>query len=95
MIKPLNDRVLVKKVEAEEMTKGGILLATSAQEKPSIFEVIAVGPGGIDEDGNNVKMQVKKGEKVIISRYSGTEVKYEGVEYSIVRQCDILAIVED
>ncbi len=95
MIKPLNDRVLIKKVEAEETTKGGIILTSAAQEKPSYAEVVAVGPGGIDEDGNNVKMQVKKGDKVIISKYSGTEVKYEGVEYMIVRQCDILAIVED
>ncbi len=95
MIKPLNDRVLIKMVEAEETTKGGIILTSSAQEKPSIAEVVSVGPGGIDEDGNAVKMQVKKGDKVIISKYSGTEVKYEGVDYTIVRQNDILAIVED
>ena len=95
MIKPLNDRVLIKMVEAEETTKGGIILTSSAQEKPSIAEVVSVGPGGIDEDGNVVKMQVKKGDKVIISKYSGTEVKYEGVDYKIVRQNDILAIVED
>ncbi len=95
MIKPLNDRVLIKMVEAEETTKGGIILTSSAQEKPSIAEVVSVGPGGIDEDGNVVKMQVKKGDRVIISKYSGTEVKYEGVDYTIVRQNDILAIVED
>ena len=95
MIKPLNDRVLIKMVEAEETTKGGIILTSSAQEKPSIAEVVSVGPGGTDEDGNVVKMQVKKGDKVIISKYSGTEVKYEGVDYTIVRQNDILAIVED
>ena len=94
MIKPLTDRVLIKMVEAEETTKGGIILTSSAQEKPSIAEVIAVGPGGIDEDGNNVKMQIKKGDKVITSKYSGTEVKYEGEDYIIVRQCDILAVVE-
>ena len=94
MIKPLTDRVLIKMLEAEETTKGGIILTSSAQEKPSIAEVIAVGPGGIDEDGNNVKMQIKKGDKVITSKYSGTEVKYEGEDYIIVRQCDILAVVE-
>lgn len=94
MIKPLNDRVLIKMVEAEETTKSGIILTASSQEKPQIAEVVEVGPGGVDEDGKNVKMQVKKGDKVITSKYSGTEVKYEGTEYIIVRQSDILAIVE-
>ena len=94
MIKPLNDRVLIKMVEAEETTKSGIILTASSQEKPQIAEVVEIGPGGLDEDGKKVEMQVKKGDKVITSKYSGTEVKYEGTEYIIVRQSDILAIVE-
>ena len=93
MIKPLTDRVLIKMVDAEETTKSGIILSTGSQEKPQIAEVIEVGPGGM-VDGEKVEMQVKKGDKVITSKYSGTEVKYEGVEYIIVRQNDILAIVE-
>ena len=93
MIKPLGDRVLIKMVEAEETTKSGIILSSSAQEKPQIAEVIEVGPG-IDLDGQKVEMQVKKGDKIITSKYSGTEVKYEGQEYIIVKQSDILAIVE-
>ena len=93
MIKPLADRVLVKMKESEETTKSGIILASSAQEKPQIAEVIEVGPGG-EIDGEKVTMYVKKGDKVITSKYSGTEVKYEGEEYIIVKQSDILAIVE-
>ncbi len=93
MIKPLTDRVLIKMVEAEETTKSGIILSSGSQEKPQIAEVIAVGSGGT-VDGEKVEMQVKKGDKVITSKYSGTEVKYEGEEYIIVRQSDILAIVE-
>lgn len=92
-IKPLFDRVLIKTVEAEETTKGGLILASSAKEKPQIAEVIEVGPGGI-VDGKEVKMTVKKGDKVITSKYSGTEVKVDGVEYTIVNQNDILAIVK-
>lgn len=94
MIKPLNDRVLIKMVEAEETTKSGIILATNSQEKPQIAEVIEVGPGGKDENGVNVEIQVKKGDKVITNKYSGTEVRYEGIDYIIVRNADILAIVE-
>ena len=94
MIKPLNDRVLIKMVEAEETTKSGIILTSSAQEKPQIAEVVEIGPGGKDENGIKVEMQVKKGDKVITSKYSGTEVKYEGEEYLIVKQDDILAIIE-
>lgn len=93
MIKPLGDRVLVKMVEAETTTKSGIILNTGSQEKPQIAEVVAVGPGEII-DGEKVEMQVKVGDKVITGKYSGTEVKYEGVEYLIVRQSDVLAIVE-
>ena len=94
MIKPLNDRVLIKMVEAEVETKSGIILAATSQEKPQIAEVIEVGPGGVDENGKKIEMQVKKGDKVIKIKYSGTEVKYEGIEYIIVRHSDILAIVE-
>lgn len=94
MIKPLNDRVLIKMVEAEETTKSGIILSSGSQEKPQIAEVVEVGPGGLDENGKKIEMQVKKGDRVIISKYSGTEVKYEGEEYIIVKQNDILATVE-
>ncbi len=92
-IKPLCDRVVVKMTEAEETTKSGIILAGTAKEKPQVAEVIAVGPGGI-VDGKEVQMTVKVGQKVITSKYSGTEVKCDGVEYIIVRQSDILAVVE-
>ena len=93
MIKPLGDRVLVKMIEAESTTKSGIILNTGSQEKPQIAEVIAVGPGGMI-DGEKVEMQVKVGDKVITGKFSGTEVKYEGADYLIVRQYDVLAIVE-
>ena len=92
-IKPLADRVVVKLVEAEEKTKAGIILTAAAQEKPQVAEVIAVGPGGL-VDGKEVKMTVKVVDRVITSKYSGTEVKCDGEEYNIVRQSDILAIVE-
>ena len=90
---PLGDRVVLKQVEAEETTKSGLILTTSAQEKPQEAEVIAVGPGGM-VDGKEVTMQVKPGDKVIYSNYAGNEVKLEGEEYIIVRQNDILAVVE-
>ena len=92
-IKPLADRVVIKMVEAEETTKSGIILSGAAKEKPQVAEVIAVGPGGV-VDGHEVSMTVKPGDKVLTSKYSGTEVKCDGVEYTIVRQSDILAIVE-
>ena len=92
-LKPLADRVVVKTLEAEETTKSGIILTAAAQEKPSIAEVVEVGPGGL-VDGKEVVMVVKKGDKVITSKYAGTEVKLDGVEYNVVRQSDILAIVE-
>lgn len=92
-LKPLADRVVVKAVEAEETTKTGIVLPGAAKEKPQVAEVIAVGPGGT-VDGKEVVMTVKVGDRVITSKYSGTEVKCDGEEYSIVRQSDILAIVE-
>ena len=92
-LKPLFDRVVVKAVEAEETTKTGIILPGSAQEKPQVAEVIAVGPGG-NVDGKEIKMAVSVGDRVIVSKYAGTEVKNNGVEYNIVRMSDILAIVE-
>ena len=92
-IKPLADRVVTKLVEAEETTKSGIILSGAAKEKPQVAEVIAVGPGGM-VDGHEVVMTVKPGDKVLTSKYSGTEVKCDGTEYVIVRQSDILAIVE-
>ena len=92
-LKPLADRVVIKLVEAEEKTKSGIILTGSAKEKPEVAEVISVGPGGII-DGKEVVMTVKPGDKVIIGKYAGTEVKIDGEEYTIVRQSDILAIVE-
>ena len=91
-IKPLGDRVVIKKLEAVETTKSGILLTGSAKEKPQEAEVVAVGPGGIVE-GKEVTMQVKVGDKVLFSKYSGTEVKLDGEEYTILKQDDILAVV--
>ena len=93
-IKPLADRVVIKLVEAEEKTKTGIFLTASAQEKPQVAEVVAVGPGAHTDDGKLIPMEVKVGDKVITSKYSGTEVKVDGVEYTIVKQGDILAVVE-
>ncbi len=92
-IKPLADRVVIKMLEAEETTKGGIILASAAKEKPQVAEIVAAGPGGV-VDGKEVTMEVKVGDKVLISKYSGTEVKLDGEEYTIVRQSDILAIVD-
>ncbi len=92
-IKPLADRVVIKMQEAEETTKSGIVLAGSAKEKPQIAEIIAVGPGG-NIEGKEIDMYVKVGDKVITSKYSGTEVKIDGEEYTILRQDDILAVVE-
>ena len=92
-IKPLADRVVIKMLEAEETTKGGIILAGASKEKPQVAEIVAAGPGGV-VDGKEVHMEVKVGDKVLISKYAGTEVKLDGQEYTIVRQSDILAIVE-
>ena len=92
-IKPLADRVVIKMCEAEETTKSGIILTNAAKEKPQIAEIIEVGPGGM-VDGKEIVMTVKTGDKVLISEYAGTKVKLDGVEYVIVRQNDILAIVE-
>ena len=92
-LKPLSDRVILKAMKPEETTKGGLILTSASKEKPEVAEVVAVGPGGM-VDGNEVVMTVKVGDKVITSKYSGTEVKVDGEEYTIVRQGDILAIVD-
>ncbi|MCG8539247.1 MAG: co-chaperone GroES [Clostridia bacterium] len=91
-IKPLGDRVVIKKLEAEEKTKSGIVLPSQAKEQPQMAEIVAVGPGGM-VDGKEVTMEVKAGDKVIFSKYAGTEIKYDGEEYTILRQSDLLAIV--
>lgn len=92
-LRPLGDRVVIKRLEAEETTKGGIILTSSAKEKPQMAEVIAVGPGGI-VDGKEVKMELKVGDKVIFSKYAGSEVKFEGEEFIILSEKEILAVVE-
>jgi chaperonin GroES len=92
-LKPLADRVVIKQIQAEEKTKGGIILTSAAQEKPEIYEVVVVGPGGM-VDGKEIKMEVKAGDRVITGKYTGTTVKLEGEELTIVRQSDILAVVK-
>ncbi|KGO12610.1 co-chaperone GroES [Clostridium botulinum] len=92
-IRPLGDRIVIKRVEAEETTKSGIVLPGAAKEKPQVAEVIAVGPGGL-VDGKEVKMELKVGDKVLFSKYAGNEVKIEGEEVTILKQDDILAVVE-
>lgn len=93
MIKPLQDRVVLKMVEGEETTKGGIILAANAKEKSQIATVVAVGPGGV-VDGKEVVMQVKENDRVVFAKYSGTEINVDGEEYTIVKQSDILGIIE-
>lgn len=93
MLKPLGDRVVLKQLEAEETTKGGIILTSQSKEKPQEAEVIAVGPGA-KVDGKVVPVEVKVGDKVVYSKYAGMEVKYEGTEYIVVKESDILAVVE-
>lgn len=92
-IKPLGDRVVIKMVEMEETTKSGIILTGAAKEKPQLAQVVAIGPGAV-VDGKVVPMEVKVGDKVLMSKYAGTEVKFDGIEYTILKQGDILAIVE-
>ncbi len=92
-IKPLGDRVVIKMLETEETTKSGIVLPGSAKEKPQVAEVVAVGPGTV-VDGKEVKMEVRVGDRVLMSKYAGTEVKFDGEEYTILKQSDILAVVE-
>ena len=94
-IKPLSDNVVVKMIEAEETTKSGIVLTAAAKEKPQLAEVIEVGPGKTTDEGAVIPMSVKKGEKVLLSKYAGTEFKLSGDEYIVVKQNDILAVVED
>ena len=93
-IRPLFDRVVIKSIDSEETTKSGIVLPGAAKEKPQMAEVIAIGPGG-NVDGKEIAMQVKVGDKVIYSKYAGNEVKLDGTEYIVIRQSDILAVVED
>ena len=94
MIKPVADRILIKMKEQEETTESGIILSSGSKEKPQIAEVIEVGPGINFVEGKEVKMFIKKGDKVIVNKYAGTEVKYEGEEYLIIKQDDVLAIIE-
>lgn len=94
-IRPLSDKIVIKKIdEAETVSKGGILLTGSAKEKPDYAEVVAVGPGGRDDNGKLIPMEVRPGDKVMMSKYAGTEVKLDGETYSIIKQSDVLAIVE-
>ncbi|MBT8763342.1 co-chaperone GroES [Desulfohalobiaceae bacterium Ax17] len=93
-LKPLHDRVLVKRLEEEEVTKGGIIIPDTAKEKPIKGEVVAVGPGKIADDGKTIPMSVKAGDKILFNKYAGTEVKIDGVEHLVMREDDILAIIE-
>jgi chaperonin GroES len=92
-VKPLSDRILVKPLDAEEKTKGGIIIPDNAKEKPQKGEVIAVGPGKIADNGQKIAMEVKKGDTILYGKYSGTEITIDGVEYLIIRESDVLAIV--
>lgn len=93
-LKPLNDRVLVKRLESEEKTAGGLYIPDTAKEKPSKGQVVAVGPGKLAEDGSRIAMAVKKGDEVLFNKYAGTEVKLDGVEHLVMREEDILAIID-
>ncbi len=93
-IRPLQDRIIVRRVDEEETTKGGIIIPDSAKEKPQLGKVIAVGKGKVNEDGKLQKLDVKKGDKVLFSKYSGTEINIEGVEHLIIREDDVLGVVE-
>ncbi len=94
-IRPLADRVVVKRIEEEEVKKGNIIIPDTAREKPQKGEVVAVGPGRVDEKGNRVPMEVKVGDKVIFSKYAGSEVKIDDEEYLVMREDDILAVIEE
>lgn len=94
-IKPLSDKIVIKMIEVEDVSKGGIILTGSAKEKPDYAEVVAVGPGARDDQGKLIPMEVKPGDKIMMSKYAGTEVKLDGETYSIIKQNDVLAIVED
>ena len=92
-VKPLSDRVLVRRIEEQEMNRGGILIPDTAKEKPQEGEVVAVGPGRMTEDGKRIAMEVKKGDRILIGKYSGTDVKIDGTEYSIFREGDVLGVL--
>ena len=94
-MKPLNDRVLVKRLESEEKTAGGLYIPDTAKEKPSKGQVVAVGPGKVDDNGNRVALTVKKGDMVLFNKYAGTEVKLDGTDHLVLREDDVLAIIED
>ena len=94
-LQPLNDRILVKRLESEEKTAGGLYIPDTAKEKPSKGEVIAVGPGKVDDNGNSVALTVKKGDMVLFNKYAGTEVKLDGVDHLVLREDDVLAIIND
>ncbi|OUO50434.1 co-chaperone GroES [Desulfovibrio sp. An276] len=94
-LQPLNDRILVKRLESEEKTAGGLYIPDTAKEKPSKGEVIAVGPGKVDDNGNRVALTVKKGDMVLFNKYAGTEVKLDGVDHLVLREDDVLAIIND
>ena len=93
-LKPMNDRILVLRTEKEQKTTGGIIIPDNAKEKPMEGKIIAVGPGKIDDDGKRIPMEVKKGDKVLFSKYAGTEIKIDGVEHLVMRQDDILGVIE-
>ncbi|KPJ97292.1 MAG: molecular chaperone GroES [Desulfobacterales bacterium SG8_35] len=93
-VRPLNDRILIKRLEEEEMTKGGIIIPDSAKEKPAEGEVMAVGKGKVNDKGDRIKLDVKVGDRVLFSKYGGTDVKLDGVDHLIMREDDILAVVE-
>lgn len=93
-IRPLADRILVKRVEEEEVVKGGIIIPDTAKEKPQEGKVVAVGPGRRSEDGKRISMEVKKGDRILMGKYAGTEVKIDGVEHLIMREDDVLAVIE-
>jgi chaperonin GroES len=94
-VRPLNDRILVKRLEEEEMTKGGIIIPDSAKEKPAEGDVVAVGKGKVNDKGDRIKLDIKTGDRVLFSKYGGTDVKLDGVDHLIMREDDILAVVED
>lgn len=94
-LKPLHDRVLVKRLEAEEVTSGGIIIPDTAKEKPQKGEIIATGPGKVTDKGEKIKMTVDEGDKVLFNKYAGTSIEIDGVEYMVMREDDILAIIKD
>jgi chaperonin GroES len=94
-LQPLNDRLLIKRLESEEKTAGGLYIPDTAKEKPSKGQVVAVGPGKVDDNGNRIALTVKKGDMVLFNKYAGTEVKLDGIDHLVMREEDVLAIIED